>query len=106
MGDGLKREDGFVILVAHPMVLVSFSHDSIDSQFSIPKFTQPPNRLRSPNPRSKTTAEMANKKSEGEDISSAQAVFLGALAPGVNVRIVIPDSLCIIKSSVIDNRGD
>ncbi|KAK9906943.1 hypothetical protein M0R45_002558 [Rubus argutus] len=27
---------------------------------------------------------MANKKSQGEDISSAQAVFLGALAPGVN----------------------
>lgn len=45
---------------------------------------------------------MANKKSEGEDVSSAQAVFLGALAPGVNVRIVVPDSLCIIKSSVFD----
>lgn len=56
----------------------------IDSQLSIPKFTQPPNRLLSPNLRSKTTAEMANQKSQGEDISSAQAVFLGALAPGVN----------------------
>ncbi|XP_075664141.1 uncharacterized protein LOC142633774 [Castanea sativa] len=27
---------------------------------------------------------MENKKSDGEAISSAQAVFLGALAPGVN----------------------
>uniref|UniRef100_A0A2N9ENS5 Uncharacterized protein n=1 Tax=Fagus sylvatica TaxID=28930 RepID=A0A2N9ENS5_FAGSY len=27
---------------------------------------------------------MENKKSDGEGISSAQAVFLGALAPGVN----------------------
>jgi len=31
---------------------------------------------------------MENKKSGGEAISSAQAVFLGALAPGVNVRTI------------------
>lgn len=35
---------------------------------------------------------MAKKQSEGEQISSANAVFLGALAPGVNVR-PISDSL-------------
>jgi hypothetical protein len=31
---------------------------------------------------------MENKKSVGEGISSANAVLLGALAPGVNVRTI------------------
>lgn len=42
---------------------------------------------------------MANKQSqEGENISSAQAVFLGALAPGVNVSFLTVMMMILSKS--------
>ena len=45
---------------------------------------------------------MANKQSQGgggENISSAQAVFLGALAPGVNVSFLVRMMMMILSKS-------
>ncbi|XP_057471354.1 uncharacterized protein LOC130760158 isoform X4 [Actinidia eriantha] len=45
---------------------------------------------------------MENKQSGEEDVSSAKAVFLGALAPGVNVRKISQSPItCLCLSAML-----